>query len=146
MTLITSCNKVKDSQKDMIKNKNAHSEADEFNKNLQLKFKEYNEKMSSKGITFKSLGDCDDSKTENNSNLDLIIEKEKITESELNINFKFLQACCQTFVGDYNVKNDTLIFEYENIGGICTCECWYGYELRIKNIKEKFKNYKIIHK
>ena len=48
--------------------------------------------------------------------------------------------------GDYKIKNDTLIFEYKNVGGICKCECWYRYKLRIRDIKDKFTSYKLIQK
>lgn len=102
--------------------------------------------MLKKGISFESLGNCDNSISEKTTT-DLVITKENITKSTLNVNFKFLQACCQTFGGDYKIKNDTLIFEYENVGeGICKCECWYKYKLKIEDIKGKFISYKLIQK
>lgn len=145
--LLFSCDKSKKTQNEKdSKNKIEKSEVDDFNKKLTLNVKESKERMLKKGISFETLGDCDNSISEKTTS-DLIITKESITKSTLNVDFKFLQACCQTFGGDYKIKNDTLIFEYENVGeGICTCECWYKYKLKIRDIEGKFTSYKLIQK
>ena len=118
---------------------------DSLNKKNEDHILKSKKKMDERGIVFESLGDCDNSISEKNTT-DLIITKQSITKSTLNVDFKFLQACCQTFGGDYKIKNDTLIFEYKNVGGICKCECWYRYKLRIRDIKDKFTSYKLIQK
>ena len=145
--ILFSCDESKKTQDEKkSKNKIEKSEVDNFNKKLTLNFKESKERMLKRGISFESLGDCDNSISEKTTT-DIIITKESITKSTLNVDFKFLQACCQTFGGDYKIKNDTLIFEYENVGeGICKCECWYKYKLKIRDIKEKFISYKLIQK
>ena len=118
---------------------------DSLNKKIEDHILKSKKKMDERGIVFESLGDCDKSISEKNTT-DLIITKQSITKSTLNVDFKFLEACCQTFGGDYKIKNDTLIFEYKNVGGICKCECWYRYKLRIRDIKDKFTSYKLIQK
>ena len=104
--------------------------------------------MKEKNFQFERTGPCEDA-------LDTIegtiherdttyFDSKVITDSNAVVEFRFIQACCQEFLGDYVIKNDTLIFKYENVNNeMCSCVCWYRYKLTINELKEKFSNIKV---
>ena len=106
----------------------------------------YQTKMKEKNISFSIYEPCDE-----NAIYDTIhergvayIESKKINGSHATIKFKFKDACCQEFLGDYKVENDTLKFEFEQVNEeMCACICWYRYKLEIDNVKENFSEIEI---
>jgi hypothetical protein len=111
------------------------------NENEVFSKKDYYEKqMKIKDFSLRINGACDDAIE------DTLHERSVIyidSESDAIIEFKFIGTCCQEFLGDYSIKNDTLIFALENVNHIeCTCLCWYRYKLNLSNIQENYSSIK----
>lgn len=106
----------------------------------------YQTKMKEKNFSFISNGPCDDAlgDTLHHRSVPYIVAKD-FNDSKATIEFKFKDACCQEFMGDYIITNGTLKFVLEQVNDeTCSCICWYRYKLVINNIKEKFSEIEII--
>lgn len=69
------------------------------------------------------------------------IDSKTVTDTNIIIEFRFIDNCCYKFLGDYSFKNDTLKFIYEVVNDVvCGCVCWYRYKLTINEPNKKFKN------
>lgn len=95
--------------------------------------------MKEKEFSLEINGPCDDAlEDEEHQSAIGYVETINTSDSSLVIEFKFKNACCQEFLGDYVCMNDTLFFEYEQINDVmCSCMCWYRYKLILNNFKEK---------
>ena len=102
----------------------------------------YKKAQNNKYFSLKLIGDCDDAlKDTIHKRYECYIESEIITDSAIIIDYKFKDACCKVFMGDYRCQNDTLIFEFEQVNEeVCACICWYRYRLHIKNLKTIVKH------
>ena len=128
------------------KNKTEPQKPSEAVFEISKKRKFYEAKMKEKNFKLELTGDCDDalSDTLHERNVAYIVNKE-ISDSLVIIDFKFKEACCQEYLGDYSISNDTLIFKYEQVNeGVCACICWYKYSLLINHPKFKIKNIKLV--
>lgn len=73
------------------------------------------------------------------------IDTRKFTGSGRIIEFKIKKKCCQRFLGDYDIINDTLIFKLEQVNDVvCSSLCWYYYRLNLTDVQEDFSELKII--
>ncbi len=113
--------------------------------NSELKRGYYLSKMRKKDFSLIINGPCDDA-IEDTLHESYIgyVDSSFVTDNNATFYFKIKAACCQEFLGDYNVKNDTLKFEFEQVNNeVCSCLCWYKYKLSINNIDQKFKTIQI---
>lgn len=104
----------------------------------------YQNKMEAKNFQFKLNGSCDDALEDTiHDRLTAYIDVQTKTDSNTIIEFKFIDACCQVFMGDYFIQNDSLTFKFEQVNDeVCSCLCWYRYQL---TINEPSSSYKYIH-
>lgn len=119
------------------------------NKSKELNKKAYYEsQMVENDFVLKLNGECDDALEDTLHKRSIAyIDSSFYDKSTAKIEFKFKDACCQEFLGNYNIKKDTLIFEMEQVNDIvCSCICWYRYKLEINNIKEGFSEISIQRK
>lgn len=71
-------------------------------------------------------------------------ESKSFTDTSAFIAFKFKSGCCQEFLGNYVIENDTLIFKMEQVNTeACKCLFWNNYKLTINEPKSKYKDIKI---
>ncbi|WP_370477071.1 hypothetical protein [Tamlana flava] len=105
----------------------------------------YQQQMRIKQYQLLSNGPCDDALEDTLYTRNVpIIESSTLTDSKAIVEFKFKEACCQEFMGHYTIKNDTLIFTYEQVNEeVCECICWYRYKLMLNTGKKEFKTIKI---
>ena len=110
-----------------------------------VKMELYQSKMIEKDFSLISNGPCDDALEDTlHQRFTTYIDSLEITDSTAIIEFKFKDACCQEFLGDYNIINDTLIFEFEQVNDeVCSCICWYRYKLEINSIMGSFSGIKL---
>lgn len=96
--------------------------------------------IKDKKISFNAIGDCEDALEDTTHEDDVAyIESKKLNKNSLQVNFKVKSVCCQEYLGDYKIKNDTLFFEFEQVNDeVCSCICWYKFELKIDSITEPF--------
>ena len=108
----------------------------------------YQKLMLEKKFSFKELKSCDDALTDTiHDRYQCYVESEERTDSTLTINFKFKDACCQSFLGDYHVSNDTLYFEFEQVNDVvCSCVCFYHYGLQLSSINQDIEYTQLIMK
>ena len=96
----------------------------------------YEKQMKIKDFSLRINGACDDAIE------DTLHERSFVyiqSESNAIIEFKFIDACCQEFLGDYSINDDTLTFALEKVNETeCTCLCWYRYKLNLSNIQENY--------
>jgi len=115
----------------------------EINKSSDPSKKEaYLKKMEEKNFSLKNNGACDDALMDSlHERSKAYIESKTLTDSNLIVSFKFKEACCQEFLGDYEITNDTLVFQYEQVNDeVCSCMCWYRYKLTINEPKNNYKS------
>lgn len=122
---------------------------DEEHKPLPVKKQEpvaiqqdYDRLMKSRGIVLYTDGKCEDALMDTlHERNRAYIENQSITDSILEVNFKFKEACCQEYAGDYSLNGDTLVFEYMAVNDeACACICWYKYRLVIHADLREIKN------
>ncbi len=108
----------------------------------------YRAQMRKNYVTLNSRGRCEDALDDTlHERFVPYIESKRITDSTINIDYKLKEACCMEFLGDYQITNDTLKFEFEHVNGtVCSCICWYKYKLEIKNIKANFSEVALVYK
>ena len=105
----------------------------------------YQRIMKEKNFRLEINGPCDDA-FEDTLHKESVayIDSKTITDKGLVVEFKFIEACCQEFSGDYSIQNDTLYFNFEQVNDeVCSCLCWYRYKLTIKESGRKFQDIKI---
>lgn len=104
----------------------------------------YLDKMKSKNYSIYMNAPCRDALEEKKyKRRECVILKKEITEKEAIIHFKFKAACCQEFLGDYKIKNNELIFKIDKVNDVvCSCICWYHYELKINELDTEIKKIK----
>ena len=115
----------------------------------EITIKEYYEsKMVEKDFTLTINGPCDDALEDTIHEWYMAyIDLTEISDSSTIVEFKFIHSCCQDFLGDYKILNDTLVFEFEQVDGVCCdCVCWYRYKLVLNNVKENFTEISIKEK
>lgn len=102
----------------------------------------YLKSMVKKNFSLKNNGACDDALMDTlHERSKAYIESKTLTDSNLIVSFKFKEACCQEFLGDYEITNDTLVFQYEQVNDeVCSCMCWYRYKLTINEPKNNYKS------
>lgn len=135
--IISSCT----NNKKVDKNKNSIKKA--------LTKKEfYLSKMKEKNFKLDINGPCDDALDDTIHERSIVyFDSKTLTDTNAIIKFKFIEACCQEFLGDYSIKNDSFIFKFENVNDeVCTCLCWYRYKLTINEPKRNYKGIKIEEK
>ncbi len=102
----------------------------------------YQQQMRAKGYGFESWVDCDKDLEQSEfvmargeARVDSIVYLEGVTRFYV----AFLDDCCQEFMGDYHLYQDSLVFKYEPIGDeLCECKCLYHYRLDLaKEIPEE---------
>ena len=108
----------------------------------------YLSKMEEKNFQLKKNGFCDDVLGDTMYERSVAyFDSKNLTDKKAIIEFKFIDACCQEFLGDYSIVNDTLSFKYEKVNEeVCGCLCWYRYKLIINESKENYKGIKIEEK
>ncbi|GGH74178.1 hypothetical protein GCM10011318_19880 [Phaeocystidibacter marisrubri] len=101
--------------------------------------------MLEKNFQFEKNGPCDDALEDTLHERSVVyFESRTFSDSSAIIEFKFIDACCQEFLGDYSIVNDTLIFNYEQVNDeVCSCLCWYKYKLTIHEPSEKYREVRI---
>lgn len=120
---------------------------DQIEKQTEQKKQDYISTMQEKSIAFEQYGDCDDALEDTiHHHQTPYINSSEIKDSSLFVDFKFIDSCCQDFFGNFKIENDTLVFKFEAVGTTaCDCYCWYQYNLRIKNISEKFSAFELVY-
>lgn len=108
----------------------------------------YLSKMKEKNFQLENNGPCDDALEDTIHERSVIyFDSKTLTDTNAIIEFKFIEACCQEFLGDYSIENDTLIFKFEQVNDeVCSCLCWYRYKLTINEPKGNYKDIKIEEK
>lgn len=117
--------------------------------NSELTKKEfYLSKMKEKNFQLENNGPCDDALKDSIHDRSVVyFDSKTLTETKVIIEFKFIHACCQEFLGDYSIENDTLKFKFEQVNDeMCSCLCWYRYKLTINESKENYKKIRIEEK
>lgn len=106
----------------------------------QTKKAYYESQMKHKGFSLELNGDCDDALEDTLHERRLAyVDTQIVEKSGRVVEFRFKEACCQEFLGDYTVNNDTLKFELEQVNdGMCSCICWYRYKLDLMGIMEDY--------
>ncbi len=100
----------------------------------------YQSKMIEKNFSLISNGPCDDALDDTLHERSIVyIDSKIMNDSSATIDFKFKDACCQEFLGDFEISKDSLIFELEQVNDVvCACICWYRYKLVINKPEENF--------
>ena len=76
----------------------------------------YKKIMEEKDFSFKRNGRCDDALEDTlHKRNEVYIENQMISDSLITVDFKFKDACCQKFLGDYKILNNKMIFEFEQV-------------------------------
>lgn len=116
-------------------------------KQQEEKKQNYISTMKKKSIVFEAYGDCVDALDDTMHEEKFpYINSSKMSDSALFVDFKFIDACCQEFFGNYKVKNDTLVFKFEAVGSTaCDCYCWYQYTLQINHIPKPFSAFEVVY-
>lgn len=132
-TLLLSC-------QDTKPDNNKHEQEDIYDDTVSEKKSYYQTIMHKKTFSLEKNGPCDDALDDTlHKRYIAYIDSTITTSSKTEIEFRFKDACCQEFLGDYNIKEDTLLFEFEHVNNeVCSCICWYRYKLVIRNIKHSF--------
>jgi hypothetical protein len=109
----------------------------------QLTKKEYYQlKMQEKNFRLTINGPCDDAFEDTIHERSVVYFDHKImSEENATVEFKFIESCCQAFLGDYTIENDTLRLQLEQVNNeVCLCLCWYRYKLIINEPKAFYKD------
>lgn len=135
--LINSCNNI---------NQNDENKKSITSKLTKKEF--YQNKMKNKKFLLENNGPCNDALNDTKHKRGFAyINSKKIIDANAIIEFKFKEACCQEFLGDYTIDNDTLKFKFEQVNNtVCSCLCWYKYKLTINETKQSYKYIKIVKK
>jgi hypothetical protein len=68
------------------------------------------------------------------------VDAPKKTDSNATIEFKYIDACCQVFMGNYFIQNDSLIIRLEQVNNeVCCCLCLYRYKLTFNEPTSSYK-------
>lgn len=97
--------------------------------------------MKKKKFQLKINGPCDDALEDKiHQRSTAYFDSKTLNDKNAIIEFKFIDACCKEFLGDYKIENDTLKFKFEQVNDeVCRCLCWYRYKLTINEPKENYK-------
>ena len=110
-----------------------------------MKLKENRKLKQDKLFDFYCTQDCekdvpdDDRYYKMYRNHDHKIIRKTINDKIISIEFLIVASCCQEFIGDYKIVNDTLNIDYENIGGYCSCLCTTIIKLILKTAVKHLK-------
>jgi hypothetical protein len=121
-------------------NKQGDNDTDSDNSEL-IKKESYLNKMKEKNFQLEINGPCDDALEDTIHERSVVyIDSKTLNNKNAIIEFKFIEACCMEFLGDYSIENDTLKFKLEQVNNlVCSCLCWYRYKLTVNEPKEKYK-------
>lgn len=121
-------------------NKQGHNNNDR-NTSEVTKKEFYFSQMKEKNFQLKNNGPCDDALRDSILERSIAyIDSQTLSDTNAIIEFKFIEACCQEFLGDYTIENDTIKFKFEQVNDeVCSCLCWYRYKLNINEPKENYK-------
>ena len=102
----------------------------------------YLNRMKEKNFQIEINGPCDDALEDTIHERSIAYFDSKIvTDTSAIVEFKFIDACCQEFLGDYSIERDTLKFTFEKVNDVaCSCLCWYRYKLTINEPKGTFND------
>ena len=108
----------------------------------------YLSKMKEKNFLLEINGPCDDALEDTIHERSIAyFDSKTLTDTNAIIEFKFIDACCQEFLGDYSIEDDTLKFKFEQVNDeMCSCLCWYRYKLTINEPRKNYKEIKIEEK
>ena len=108
----------------------------------------YLSKMKEKNFLLEINGPCDDALEDTIHERSIAyFDSKTLTDTNAIIEFKFIDACCQEFLGDYSIEDDTLKFMFEQVNDeMCSCLCWYRYKLTINEPRKNYKEIKIEEK
>lgn len=111
-----------------------------------LKFK-YKNIMKKKEFSLVLAKPCEDALTDTiYKDYECVVDLVKHSNDSLNVNSFFKAACCQEFMGDYQLMDSILYFTLENVNDeVCTCICWYKYSVKFKNVCYKPRDVIIKH-
>jgi hypothetical protein len=128
--LIASCFNNEQKQKNISNSKKATLTKEEF----------YLSKMKEKNFQLTVKGACEDALDDTTHKLKIVYYESKIfTDSNLIVEFKFKDACCQKFLGDYTIDDKIVKFRLEQINNeMCDCLCWYRYNLTINKVNHNY--------
>jgi hypothetical protein len=100
----------------------------------------YNKRMKWKNFKLYEVGECEGDAESGTSIIDWIMN----SKNGKVVQFKIAAGHIMEFLGDYTIKNDTLIVKLEHVdGGVCMCSCWHTYRLEMNNIKQDFTQVEI---
>lgn len=130
------------------KNNNGSNKNKVTKKNELTKKEFYLVKMKEKNFQLEINGPCNDALDDTIHKRSIVyFDSKVITDTNLIVEFKFINACCQEFLGDYSIVNDTLIYKFEQVNDVvCSCLCWYRYKLTINEPNRSYKEIKFEEK
>jgi len=133
--LITSCNETNNTSGKDEKDVKIETSEEWIEVDNEEIISEYKNVMKEKDFSFERIGRCDDALEDTlHRRNQVYIEKEEISDSLIIVDFKFKDACCQVFLGDYSLLNNKIIFEFEQVNNeMCACICWYHHRLKLRN-------------
>lgn len=105
-----------------------------------IKREYYLSQMKQKNYRLQKHGHCGDALEDNlHKSFTAYVDSTIQVDESKNIFFKFKDVCCQEYLGDYQINNDTLKFVFEQVNEeACDCICWYHYKLTINDLKQNF--------
>jgi hypothetical protein len=114
----------------------------------ETKVEIYYQKMKEKNFQLVSNGPCEDALQDTTHERNKVYVTSEIrTDSSAIIAFEFIESCCQSFLGDYTIYNDTLTFSFEQVNDeVCSCLCWYRYKLFINESIDAYDVIDIVEK
>jgi hypothetical protein len=110
-----------------------------------IAIKYYSQKIKKNDFSLKRVGPCPDATEDTIYKYRVgYIQKKEVVGKKLEIDFILKEGCCQTFMGEYMINNDSLFFFYENVNNvICGCMCFYKYRLTLPKPEEEINYYSI---
>ena len=101
--------------------------------------------MKAKNFQLFSQGPCEDAMDDTiQGGSSVHIDTTMLNDMGRTVKFKFIQACCMEFLGDYSILNDTVVLKLEQVNEeVCECFCWYSYTLILGEPIENYSGIKI---
>ncbi len=123
------------------------NEEEDIEQKLEKEKSDHLVRMKKKSYTFVCTDNCKGGgasmenvrKYERKQPFDIINTK---TDTSHLIQFRFIDDCCHEYIGDIDIKDDTLNLTYKNIS-FFTCECFCEYEYQF-NIQLKNRSYSVV--
>ena len=101
--------------------------------------------MDEKSFSLADTAPCDDAFEDTAHEWgEIYMDSALLTDSTATVEFKFKDACCQVFMGDYEVQDGILRFGLEQVNDVtCSCVCWYRYRLEVNALKTRVKQVEV---